>query len=102
MAKPKCSQPAGRLPSSNKSSGACGESYDRAVIVALDVGNTNVRFALIQAGEVASSHSAPTASAAKNAELAAAIAQADQIVIVSVVPEFSAGIVRDASGRGIP
>jgi type III pantothenate kinase len=72
------------------------------VIVALDVGNTNVRFALIQAGEVASSHSAPTESAAKDAELAAAIAQADQIVMVSVVPELSAGIVRDASGRGIP
>ena len=77
-------------------------AYDRIVVLAIDVGNTNVRFAQIRDGDVASSHAMPTPSAANRGELDADIAEADEIVMVSVVPDVSAAILRVAAGRGIP
>jgi type III pantothenate kinase len=71
------------------------------VVLAIDVGNTNVRFAQIRDGEVASSHAVPTPSAANSGELDMDIAAADEIVMVSVVPEVSAIILSGATSRGV-
>ena len=72
------------------------------MVLAIDVGNTNVRFALIREGGVASSRAVPTPSAASEESLDAELAAADEIVMVSVVPEVSTAIAQAAAEREIP
>ncbi len=83
------------------------------VIVALDVGNTNVTVGIVAGGEIISSRRAATRPAATADELevtlnellaldGAAFTGAEQIVLASVVPAVTPTIVTIAARHGIP
>lgn len=87
-------------------------AYDRAMLVALDVGNTNVTLGIIQGGDVSSSRRAATRPTATADELdasldellrqeGAALGEVDEIVMASVVPAVTASLAEVASRRGI-
>jgi type III pantothenate kinase len=83
------------------------------VIVALDVGNTNVTLGIISGGDVASSRRAATRPTATADELeitleslleldGAALGEVDEFVLASVVPAVTTTLVEIATRRGIP
>lgn len=87
-------------------------AYDRAMLIALDVGNTNVTVGIISGGEVTSSRYIPTRPTATADELetaldellrldGATLDEVDEIVLASVVPAVTARITGIARGRGI-
>lgn len=72
------------------------------MIVALDVGNTNVRIASVRDETVESVRSATTHSFVSGDDLEASLADAQQIVVVSVVPAVTAKIRDAAARRSVP
>ena len=83
------------------------------VIVALDVGNTNVTVGIVGGGDVTSSRRAATRSSMTADELevalsellaldGAALADADEIVLASVVPAVTATVITVAARLHIP
>lgn len=82
------------------------------MLIALDVGNTNVTVGIVRGGEVTSSRHAPTRPTATPGELeatldellqldGATLDEADEIVLASVVPTVTAAITEIAERRGI-
>jgi type III pantothenate kinase len=87
-------------------------AYDRAVIVALDVGNTNVNYSIVSDGEATAIGQFPTPKTEVLAEVDRRIGEiVDQaagegggepeFVMASVVPAVSAAVKASLSGRGL-
>lgn len=86
--------------------------YDREVIVAIDVGNTNLHLGIVRSGDVTAAHRAATRVNKSPDRLAvtlddllkedgAALADVDAIVLASVVPAVTAAFTELAADRGI-
>lgn len=82
------------------------------MLIALDVGNTNVTLGIVRGGDVTSSCHAPTRPSATPDELdatldellhldGATLDEADEIVLASVVPAVTATVAEIAERRGI-
>jgi type III pantothenate kinase len=87
-------------------------AYDRPVIVALNIGNTNINFAALENGEAVGVGSAPTVENTSESALGAtldkllrdagsSLAAVDEMVLVSVVPEVTGAALKLADVRGI-
>jgi type III pantothenate kinase len=83
-------------------------AYDRAVIVALDVGNTNITVAVVRGGDVTSSRRAPTPADDMESTLSnlldaegASLDDVEGIVLVGVVPLAAAKVAELAQRREI-
>jgi type III pantothenate kinase len=83
------------------------------MIVVLNVGNTNMNLGVVRDGDVASTHQAPTPVGASPQDLVAtleellaaddtSLAQAERLVVVSVVPAVTATILELAEEHHIP
>ena len=84
------------------------QSYDPAVIVAIDVGNTNLRLGVIREEDVTSAREAPTRADELDATLdgllqvdGASLDNVETVVLASVVPAVSAAVARLVADRGL-
>jgi type III pantothenate kinase len=82
-----------------------GAHYHQRVIIGIDVGNTAVKVARVDASRVLDTRRLPTApgpSADSVASLLAGLSAADRAVLVSVVPAWTAAIERAAADLRVP
>jgi type III pantothenate kinase len=92
---------------------APARAYHRGVLLAVDIGNTNLTLGLVRAGALVATRRAATRAPATADELellldgllrldGLGLGDVEAIVAASVVPRQTEGIVRIADGRGTP